>query len=508
MASSIAQALLHALADQLILLDPAGHVTQPSGLPLLESESFESRFSPEICRMFRNAQQWVNQTGQTQVVEYPVPGGHWQEASIHPVPDVPGHVVVLIKDIQRRKEAEIALLRFQEGLTTLNQISFAPELAAHQQIQQGLELMCRYFQLPYGLLVQRTSPVRLLNFSGPEGFVYPALPLVLPSPEPLGEVICQAKGVTVLQQVASPFQSTLLPPEQRVHCLAGMQIDVENQLFGYICFFDTAPYPRSFAPYDTEFMRIFARWLGFLLEQERQIARLQTSIQNKNRIMEIIAHDLRNPIGAVIGLGEFSLKVGQVDSASQLYQALSGMVSASKRANRLLEVMLNADQLESGKQTIHTLPMNLSHLLQQVLAEHAPAAAAKKIRLLQQAPEQAMAAIDIHWFSLALDNLLNNALKYTPAEGCISVELVPHDTVWELRVRDTGIGIPPEWHERIFEKFTTAKRPGLAHEVGTGLGLHLTRQIIQRHGGEICLDSQVDAGTCFYVHLPRLSQTP
>lgn len=508
MASSIAQALLLALADQLILLDPAGQVTQPSGLPLLENESLENRFAPEICRMFRNAQHWVNQTGQTQVVEYPLPGGQWQEASIHAVPDVPDHVVVLIKDIQHRKEAEIALLRFQEGLTTLNQISFAPELSANQQIQQGLDLMCRYFQLPYAVLVQLASPNRLLNFSQPEGLSQPELPKVLPLPDRLGEQICQSEGVTVLQQMVPPLQSLLLPPEQLLHCLIGMPIRVENQIFGYIGFFDTQAYPRPFASHDREFMRIFARWLGFLLEQELQIQRLQVSIQNKNRIMEIIAHDLRNPIGAVIGLGEFSLKVGQVDAASQLHQALSGMVSAAKRANRLLEVMLNADQLESGKQTIHMLPVNLSHLLQQVLAEYAPAAASKKIQLLQQTPEQAMAALDIHWFSLALDNLLNNAFKYTPAEGCVSIELVPRDKVWELRVRDTGMGIPPEWHERIFEKFTTAKRPGLAHEVGTGLGLHLTRQIIQRHGGEICLDSEVDAGTCFYIHLPRLPESP
>lgn len=508
MSFSIAQALLRALADQVLLLDASGQVARLSDVPDLDTEALDSRFSPEICRMFRNAQHWVNQTGQTQVVEYPLPGGQWQEASIHKVPDAPGHVAVLIKDIQRRKEAEIALLRFQEGLTTLNQISFAPELDARQQIQQGLELMCRYFQLSYGLLAQCRPLPCILNLSQPEGLPQRALPLQLAASDAIFETLSQSEGLLTQPCLLPPLQSSLLPAEQQAHCLIGMQIRVDNQLFGYICFFDTEPYPRSFAPHDTEFMRIFARWLVFLLEQELQIERLQASIHNKDRIMEIIAHDLRNPIGAVIGLGEFSLKMGQLAPESQLHQALSGMVSAAKRANRLLEVVLNADHLESGKQSMHPLPVNLSHLLQQILAEHAAQAEAKQIQLQQHTPEQALAAVDIHWFSMALDNLLNNALKYTPAQGTISLELAPREAVWELRVRDTGIGIPPEMHERIFERFTTAKRPGLAYEVGTGLGLHLTRQIIQRHGGDICLDSQVNAGSCFYIHLPRLPHSP
>jgi len=104
-------------------------------------------------------------------------------------------------------------------------------------------------------------------------------------------------------------------------------------------------------------------------------------------------------------------------------------------------------------------------------------------------------------FGRVVDNLVSNALKFTPAGGRVTVALQEREGRALLSVRDTGIGIPAALHAGLFEKFSVSARPGVGGEAATGLGLFITRQIVQLHRGKVWVESQEGAGTCFFVEL-------
>lgn len=109
------------------------------------------------------------------------------------------------------------------------------------------------------------------------------------------------------------------------------------------------------------------------------------------------------------------------------------------------------------------------------------------------------AAIQPLNFRRVLDNLFTNALKFTPADGRVAVGLTEHEGRPRLTVQDTGI--PAELQPHIFDKFSPARRKGLADEPSTGLGLFIAHQIVQRHGGKLWVESRAQKGTCFFIDL-------
>jgi len=509
------EVLKNTLEDQTLLLNEAGLILNCWMPPQAGfnhptayiNHSLEEVFPAEMARMFRTALNWVLQTGQSQSLEYPsAADGNWYEASLNPVESheqAATQVAMLIKNINRRKTAEIALKRFQEGLKTLNQIFLDQSLDRPTQIQAGLELMLNYFQLDYGVVSQiKQDQVQILSARLQNQVVSAEANMLLPLDQTLCQTIWQKQDYVAYQHLEPPGQHPLYTA-QTFGCLLGAPIQVEGRPFGTVNFFDAEAYPRPFDEHDREFMLIFARWLGFVLEQDLHIQRLIESNQNKDRIMEIIAHDLRNPLGAIAGLAEFTLRSApQGAYSSSQEQAIQGISNAAKRANQLLESLLNVEQMETSQQTLRFLPLSLADILSRILQNSEPKATAQKITLQQELMTQARSQIDNLWMTQALENLLSNALKFTPEAGTVKITLNLEGSDLLLKIADTGIGIPDSMQPYIFDKFTRAKRSGLNHEVSTGLGLYLVKQIIELHKGQIWCESQVNQGSCFYIRLP------
>jgi two-component system sensor histidine kinase VicK len=116
-------------------------------------------------------------------------------------------------------------------------------------------------------------------------------------------------------------------------------------------------------------------------------------------------------------------------------------------------------------------------------------------------PQVVHANLNADLFERVVDNLVSNALKFTPAGGRVTVGLREQAGRVRLTVQDTGIGIPKDLQATLFEKFSTSARVGVGGEASTGLGLFITRQIVQQHRGKIWVESPLGAGTCFIVEL-------
>ena len=223
-------------------------------------------------------------------------------------------------------------------------------------------------------------------------------------------------------------------------------------------------------------------------------------------ILHLVAHDLQSPINNIrmlVGLllDDSAVQAIEPASAQQNVRELLTLVERScTEAGVLLKDVLFLGQLEAGRLEKHRT--NLGAFLSERLIVFRVAAQEKDIELVLALPEEPIYAnIHADKFGRILDNLLTNALKFTPAGGQIHVRLKEHEGRVRLIVQDTGLGIPVEVQPRVFDKFTPASRPGLYGDTTTGLGLFITKQIVELHEGKIWLESKENHGTTFFIDL-------
>ncbi|GGF12333.1 PAS domain-containing sensor histidine kinase [Hymenobacter cavernae] len=223
-------------------------------------------------------------------------------------------------------------------------------------------------------------------------------------------------------------------------------------------------------------------------------------------ILHLVAHDLQSPINNIrmlvdLLLDDPAVRAIEPASAQQNVRELLKLVErACTEAGVLLKDVLYLGQMEANRLEKHRT--DLGAFLNERLIVFRVAAQEKDIELVLELPPTPIHAnIHADKFGRILDNLLTNAFKFTPAGGQIRVRLQEHEGRVRLIVQDTGLGIPEELQPRVFDKFTAASRPGLYGDTTTGLGLFITKQIVELHEGKIWLESKEHHGTTFFIDL-------
>ena len=156
--------------------------------------------------------------------------------------------------------------------------------------------------------------------------------------------------------------------------------------------------------------------------------------------------------------------------------------------------------METGIYQFQTKRARIEPMLEETIRQYLPKAQRKQISLKQE-PTEAFAVFDAKWTAEAIGNLIDNAIKYTPAGGEVSLHVSEYDMFCRIVVADNGTGIPEEEQSRIFQRFY--RSPSVAEEEGVGLGLYLAREILSGQGGYIKLESKPGKGSTFSVFLPR-----
>ena len=232
---------------------------------------------------------------------------------------------------------------------------------------------------------------------------------------------------------------------------------------------------------------------------------LKRTYDAQETIVHLVTHDLRAPIGHIQLLTDLlqrQLETAQLltDKAPESARYLALIRRACTDAYKLLQDVLLLGSLEASH--LKKAPTSLNTLLQDRLAAFQLSAQEKGLALVLDLPPQALQAnLNADVFGRVVDNLVSNALKFTPAGGCVTVQLQEQADRTLLTVRDTGIGIPEALQADLFEKFSPSARPGVGGEAATGLGMFITRHIVQLHRGKLWVESWEGAGTCFFVEL-------
>ena len=232
----------------------------------------------------------------------------------------------------------------------------------------------------------------------------------------------------------------------------------------------------------------------------KQNAMLREADRLKSELLSIVSHDLRTPLTSVIGYLEL---LGDEESGPLSAEQQSYLAAVRRGADRLLALvndLLFIARADTGKLELDLADTDLAELARDAVHALLPKAADSSIRLGLLAEEPARALVDQARIAELLENLLSNALKFTPAGGSVDVRVAPQNGAVVLEVTDTGIGISADDQRHLFERFFRSKRAQAAP--GVGLGLAIGKAITQAHGGQITVESCEQAGATFRVSLP------
>jgi signal transduction histidine kinase len=238
---------------------------------------------------------------------------------------------------------------------------------------------------------------------------------------------------------------------------------------------------------------------ALLKDQNIQLEELNIE---KNEIMGIVAHDLKNPIGAVLGLAEL-LQEGVVEKPEQVQQVVGQISSTADRMLALVKNLLDVNQLESGGMQFELVRLDIAPVVESAVWQYQAQAAAKNIALhyftgaspsVVFADERAMIQV--------LDNLISNAIKFSPSGKNIFVRMKASSEAVRVEIQDEGPGISPKDMTKLFGKFSRLDAQPTGGEHSTGLGLSIVKKLVEGMNGRVWCESVLGEGAMFIVELP------
>jgi two-component system sensor histidine kinase VicK len=218
----------------------------------------------------------------------------------------------------------------------------------------------------------------------------------------------------------------------------------------------------------------------------------------KNEILGMVAHDLRNPIGAIETLA-MMMEMDTVDEDTR--ENLEMIKTSCVKARSIIADLLDAANNENIN-IIETQKTELNQFIKTIINEWKIQKDAKNNIVFQSSKNQIFVKINAEKFQRVMDNLITNALKFSKNNNKIEIYLSVKNDKVIIQIKDYGMGIPPDMLPHIFERFSKARRPGIRGEQSTGLGLSISRQIIENHQGTIDVISEEKKGSTFTIQLP------
>ncbi len=303
-----------------------------------------------------------------------------------------------------------------------------------------------------------------------------------------------------LNEFAGEHVEAVLPPQVAQQAVAAIQQALDSgamQTFEYQLLLDDMLYDYE--------ARVVVSGVDEVLAIVRDISERKKAERLKNEFVSIVSHELRTPLTSI--RGSLGLIAGAM--AQELPPKVRSMVDiAHKNSERLVSLVndiLDIDKIESGKMVFNWKPVGFLAIVEQSIeANRAYAEHFDVTFVLQTDLQDVKVYADGERLMQVLANLLSNAVKFSPAGSEVQVAVTRCGDNIRVTVTDTGPGIPEEFHGRIFQKFAQADSSDTRQKGGSGLGLSISKAIIERHNGRIGFDTMPNEGTTFFFEVPEL----
>lgn len=261
----------------------------------------------------------------------------------------------------------------------------------------------------------------------------------------------------------------------------------------------TEPYAYLLKPLQERELQIA---LGIALYKHKIEMALKEAINAKNRFISILAHDIRNLFHLVIGFSSLLRENFEIYEPSKTKLFIDKIYDASKQTHNLLNNLLEWSLIQQNKTPFNPKLINIKNLLMETYDLLNPLALEKNITVLMDVPENLTLTADADMMKTVIRNLLNNAIKFTPAQGKIWMKAIKSENSVEIEIADNGIGMDEQTMLSLFKIGKLISHAGTNEEQGSGFGLLLIKEFVDKHGGEIKVESQLNIGSKFIVVLP------
>jgi len=245
--------------------------------------------------------------------------------------------------------------------------------------------------------------------------------------------------------------------------------------------------------------------LNASLEEKVKKRTEELSIANasKDKFFSIIAHDLKNPFTALFGLTELLIDDWNGIDEQTKIDLLKELQKSTKVTYNLLQNLLEWSRTQTGKITVETIKLDVHDLLEQTIEVLNKQAGNKCIKIKNHVPESTLCLADMNMTSTIFRNLISNSIKFTNHAGKISVHATAINNHYQFCIEDNGIGMDEETLNKLFKITEKTRRPGTENEEGTGLGLILCKEFIEKNNGSIWVESEPNIGSKFFFTLPK-----
>ena len=238
-----------------------------------------------------------------------------------------------------------------------------------------------------------------------------------------------------------------------------------------------------------------------LKKNESELKALNTT---KDKLFSIVAHDLRGPIGTSADLLEVLIESFDNFSNEEQLKMLGILKNSAKSTYNLLETLLNWAIIQTGNMVFKQELFNLTHCIDVTVKNFAPTALSKNITLIFEPGDDLFSYADQNMIQTVLRNLIGNAIKYTFRGGAVEVKTVNQGNKTEISIKDNGMGMDEETRKNLFVQNMQNSKYGTENEKGTGLGLILCKEFIEKHGGHIFVESEPGKGSTFIFDIPKV----
>ena len=231
------------------------------------------------------------------------------------------------------------------------------------------------------------------------------------------------------------------------------------------------------------------------------IRKLKNLDQSRQEFVSNVSHELKTPLTSIRVLADSLMGMGEVPV--ELYREFMEDISNEiDRESKIIDDLLSLVKMDKSEAELNITQVNLNVLVEQILKRLRPIANRRKVELIFESIREVTADVDEMKLSLAITNLVENAIKYNMEEGWVRVTLDADHKFFYLKVQDSGIGIPEDVQDRIFERFYRVDKARSRETGGSGLGLAITRNVVLMHKGAIKLSSKEGEGSTFTLRIP------
>lgn len=317
---------------------------------------------------------------------------------------------------------------------------------------------------------------------------------------PLWQVIDTGKPVLLTQAPAELAAEPGAPDRAdalAVRSLMAVPLSARGRLIGVLTVASNHP-DRRYGEGDLRLCEELARRIALALDNAHLYELARGALEAREHMLGVVAHDLRNPLSNILLVAQLFRRRGAPERRSQ--KNVEAIRQSALRMNRLIEDLLDVRRLESGHLAIEPRQIPTHELIADVVATERRLAASAEVELSVELADDLPAVwADRDRMWQVLENLIGNAIKFSPPGSRVTVGAAPRDGRVVFRVADTGPGIPAEDLPRLFESFWQATK---TDRRGAGLGLSIAKGIVEAHGGSLWVESEVGRGTSFYFTMP------